>query len=42
MASIYVRWIRAGRMALREVPERWRAEVAAVLDGLEGGADNGA
>ena len=33
MVSIYVRWIRAGRMTLEQVPERWREAVAAELGG---------
>ena len=32
MAQIYVRWIRAGRLTVEEVPERWREEVQAMLD----------
>lgn len=32
MAAIYVRWIRAGRMTLEEVPPRWRDEVEALLE----------
>lgn len=36
MVKIYVRWIRAGRMTLDEVPERWREAVRAALgDGEE-------
>ena len=35
MAKIYVRWIRAGRMTLDEVPERWREAVRAALDAKE-------
>ena len=31
MASIYVRWIRAGRMTIEQVPERWREDVQAAL-----------
>ena len=27
MAAIYVRWIKAGRMELQDVPEKWREEV---------------
>ena len=27
MAAIYVRRIKAGKMTLEEVPEKWRAEV---------------
>lgn len=32
MAKIYVRWIKTGRMTLDGVPERWAAEVAALLE----------
>lgn len=32
MAMIYVRWIKAGRMTLEDVPERWLEEVAALLN----------
>ena len=32
MVKIYIRMIRAGRMTLDEVPERWRDEVAAALE----------
>lgn len=28
MVDIYVRWIKAGRMTLDAVPERWRSAVA--------------
>lgn len=31
MAAIYARWIRAGRLTIEEVPERWRGEVEALL-----------
>lgn len=31
MIAIYVRWIKAGRITLEDVPERWRDEVAAAL-----------
>ena len=31
MVKIYVRMIRAGRMTLDEVPERWREEVREAL-----------
>lgn len=34
MAAIYVRWIKAGRMTIDDVPERWREEVQNRL-GLE-------
>lgn len=32
MVKIYIRMIRAGRMTLDDVPERWRDEVAAELE----------
>lgn len=32
MVAIYVRWIKAGRMTLEDVPEKWRD---AVKDALE-------
>lgn len=32
MAKIYVRWIKAGRMTIDNVPERWREEVRKLLD----------
>lgn len=31
MAAIYVRWIKAGRMELADVPARWQETVAAML-----------
>lgn len=31
MAAIYARWIRVEKMTLEDVPERWRAEVEALL-----------
>ena len=31
MVAIYVRWIQTGRMNLTDVPEHWRADVAAKL-----------
>lgn len=31
MAKVYVRMIRAGRMILQQVPERWREEVNELL-----------
>lgn len=31
MVAIYVRWINNGKMNLTDVPEHWRAEVAAKL-----------
>lgn len=33
MAAIYVRWIKAGKMTLEEVPPRWHDEVAELLGG---------
>lgn len=33
MAAIYVRWIRAGKMRLADVPEKWRDGVGKILDG---------
>ena len=35
MAAIYVRWIKAGKLAIDDVPERWREEVKTVLKGDE-------
>ena len=35
MVKIYVRWIRAGRMTLEQVPERWLEAVRAALDAKE-------
>lgn len=35
MAKIYYRRIVAGEMTLEEVPERWRKEVQALLDGIQ-------
>ena len=32
MAAIYYRWIKAGKMTLEEVPLKWRATVAAMLE----------
>ncbi len=31
MAAIYTRWIKAGRMGIEDVPEKWRSEVSALL-----------
>lgn len=31
MVAIYVRWIKAGRMTLDDVPARWREAVQAAL-----------
>lgn len=33
MAKIYYRKIKAGKMTINDVPERWKAEVQALLDG---------
>lgn len=33
MAKIYYRLVLAGDRTLEQVPERWRAEVAALLEG---------
>lgn len=33
MVAIYVRWIRAGRMTIEDVPEKWRGEVLKELNG---------
>lgn len=32
MVALYVRWIKAGKMTLDEVPVRWRAAVKDALD----------
>lgn len=31
MVAIYVRWIKAGRITIEDVPGKWREEVAAAL-----------
>lgn len=31
MAKIYARWIRAGKITIDDVPERWKAAVQALL-----------
>lgn len=31
MVAIYVRWIKAGKLALEQVPEKWRDAVEAQL-----------
>ena len=38
MAAIYIRWIRAGRMTIEDVPVRWRELVREKLND-EGGTD---
>lgn len=35
MAAIYARWIKAGRLTIEDVPERWREEVCALICGDE-------
>ena len=35
MVAIYVRWIKAGKMIIDQVPEKWRHEVIEKLN--EGG-----
>lgn len=32
MVAIYVRWIKAGKMNLEDVPEKWREEVREKLE----------
>lgn len=32
MAKIYAKKIRAGQMAIEDVPAKWRAEVLAILE----------
>ena len=32
MAAIYARWIKAGKMTLEDVPEKWRDQVEALLE----------
>lgn len=32
MVAIYVRWIRAGRMTIDDVPEKWKEEVRKALN----------
>lgn len=38
MAAIYIRWIRAGRMTIEDVPARWRELVREKLSN-EGGTN---
>lgn len=33
MVTIYVKWIRAERMTIEDVPERWRVSVEEALRG---------
>ena len=35
MVAIYVRWIKADKLTIDDVPERWREEVKTVLEGDE-------
>lgn len=32
MAELYARYVRAGKRTLESVPERWRADVEAILE----------
>ena len=32
MVAIYVKWIRAGRMTIEDVPIKWREDVRAALN----------
>ena len=32
MAAIYVRWIKAGKMTIEQVPARWREQVREMLE----------
>lgn len=32
MVAIYVRWIKAGKMTLEDVPEMWREKVRSALE----------
>lgn len=32
MVAIYVRWIRAGRMTIDDVPDKWKEEVRMALN----------
>lgn len=32
MVAIYIRWIKAGKMTLEAVPEKWREEVRGALE----------
>ena len=35
MAAIFARWIKAGHLAIEDVPEHWREAVSARLEGEE-------
>jgi hypothetical protein len=37
MVAIYIRWIKAGRMTIDEVPLKWREEVEKTLIEQSGG-----
>ena len=39
MVEVYVRLIKAGKMALEDVPARWREAVSAKLEEKEGEAE---
>lgn len=32
MVAIYVRWIKAGKMTIEDVPEKWREDVRKALE----------
>lgn len=36
MVAIYVRWIKAGRMLIDDVPDKWREEVLKALEEEKG------
>lgn len=33
MVAIYVRWVKAGKMDIEDVPGKWRERVRAALEG---------
>lgn len=33
MVNIYVRKVRAGQLTIEQVPERWREQVRAIIEG---------
>lgn len=39
MAKIYYMAVKAGKCALEDVPKRWRAQVAAMLEAVEDGKE---
>ena len=32
MAQIYARWIKAGKLTIEDVPQKWRTQVEALLE----------